>query len=232
MTTRIRTGAWWALGAGLTALVLACTSPGTSDSSTDSDGGGNDGEAGDKAAGFYEAFGDFDAVDHDGEGDAVIDLPEGVTQAMVTATHDGDANFSIAGLDADNQPTIDLLVNTIGAYTGTTALGMNDLGGEPARLQITASGSWTITIAPLADAPDLADAGEGDAVFRYEGDAATLAATHDGDANFAVSYYTDADFEMPLLVNEIGAYDGTVALTDGPGLLVITANGAWTLTTS
>jgi hypothetical protein len=227
MNTRIRPAAWWALGAAGVALVLACSSPGTDSSSTgDGDPESADGDY------FAEAYGEFDPAEFSGDGDGVVDLPEGVVEALVTATHDGDANFAVSALDEGNQSTGDLLVNTIGSYTGTTALGMTDIGGDPVRLEVTADGPWTITLGPLAGAPALAEAGEGDAVFRYEGDAATWNVTHDGDANFVVSYYTDADFEMPLLINEIGAYDGSVAATSGPGLVVVTADGAWTITTA
>ena len=34
---------------------------------------------------------------------------------------------------------------------------------------------------------------------------------------------------MGLLVNEIGAYSGTVPLSAGPSILTVTADGAWTL---
>lgn len=225
MNTRIRPAAWWALGAAAVALVLACSSPGGGDSTGTGDNG--DTEGGDY---FAETYPSFAAEEFSGEGDGVIALPEGASQAMVTATHDGDANFSISALDDGNQATGDLLVNTIGDYTGTTALGMIDIGGTAVTLQVTADGPWTVTLAPLADAPALAESGEGDAVFKYEGDAATWNVTHDGEANFVVSYYTAADFEMPLLINEIGPYDGSVAAVDGPGLVVVNADGAWTLT--
>jgi L-ascorbate metabolism protein UlaG (beta-lactamase superfamily) len=222
---QIRPAAWWTLGTAAAALVLACSSPGTDNSS--SSGSGDTEEGGDW---FAETYPVFEVAEHTGDGDGVIELPDGVSAAMVTATHDGDANFSVSALDDGNQPTGDLLVNTIGDYTGTTALGMHDLGNPATTLQVTAAGAWTITLAPLADAPALAESGEGDGVFRYEGGAATWNVTHDGDANFVVSYYTGADFEMSLLINEIGAYEGSIAATEGPGLVVINADGAWTLT--
>jgi hypothetical protein len=179
---------------------------------------------------FAETYPVFEPVEHSGDGDSVIDLPEGVDQAMVTAVYEGSGNFSISALDENNQSTADLLVNTIGSYEGVTALGMFDIAGKPARLEVTADSDWTITIAPLSSAPALPESGSGDGVFRYEGDAATWSVTHDGESNFALSVYTDADFEMPLLINEIGSYDGEAAVVAGPGLVTVNADGSWTVT--
>jgi hypothetical protein len=220
---------WWALVA-VAGVALACSSPGASDSGSDATGNG-DGAAEDTAAGDYfaETYPAFEAAEHSGDGDGVVDLPEGVAQALVTATYDGSGNFSVAALDEGNESTGELLVNTIGAYSGTTAVGLLSIGNDPVKLAVTADAAWTITLAPIAEAPALAESGEGDGVFKYEGDAATWAVTHDGEANFTLSYYTSADFEMPLLVNEIGAYEGDVPATAGPGLVVITADGAWTI---
>lgn len=212
----------WLTLAAVTAVALACSSPGDSDSGSD-DGASEGGDY------FAETYPTFDPAEHSGDGDGVVDLPEGVGQAMVTASHDGGGNFALSALDEGNQSTGDLLVNTIGSYEGVTALGMLDLGGDPVRIAVTADGPWTITLAPLADAPALPESGQGDGVYRYEGDAGTWSVSHEGESNFGLSHYTSADFEMPLLVNEIGAYEGAVAVTAGPGLVVVIADGPWTI---
>lgn len=175
-----------------------------------------------------DTFGTFAAVTESGAGDSLLTLPAGATGAIVTANHQGSANFALSVLDANNTSTGELLVNTIGAYTGTTAYGLNSLGAG-VRLQVTADGPWTITFAPVSSATELATSGSGDAVFAYNGDAAALTATHAGSANFAVIEETSALFSIGLLVNEIGAYSGTVPLSAGPSLVSITADGAWTL---
>ena len=56
-----------------------------------------------------------------------------------------------------------------------------------------------------------------------------LTATHDGTSNFAILERTDRAFSYGLLVNEIGPYTGTVPLSEGPSVIVVTADGAWTL---
>lgn len=178
-----------------------------------------------------ETYGTFDPITQTGAGDSLITLPEGITAAMVTATHDGSRNFVLSVLDANNESTGDLLVNTIGPYTGATAYGMNgSFLGEPARLQLTADGNWSVTIAPLAQAAALAPSGTGDGVFLYDGDAAALAFTHAGQSNIVVQEFPDELFSFGLLINEIGAYSGTVPLSAGPSVITVMADGAWTAT--
>ncbi|MGI9822210.1 TM2 domain-containing protein [Agromyces sp. Marseille-Q5079] len=173
-----------------------------------------------------DTFGSFAPVTQTGAGDALITLPG--TSGIVTATHDGSANFVVNVLDATNGSTGELLVNTIGAYTGTTAYGFSSFS-EPATLQITADGNWTITIAPVSAAPALASSGSGDGVFLYDGGAAALTATHSGEANFVITEEAPDSLGLGLLVNEIGNYSGTVPLSAGPSAIAVQADGSWTL---
>jgi hypothetical protein len=207
------------IAAGALALVaLACSMPSPDE---DADGGGD----GDVFAGAPA----FEAVEFTGEQDGIVELPDGVTQAIVTASHDGEHYFSISSLDEANEATGDMLVNAIGAYTGSTLLGQY-AQGEPARLEVTADGAWSITLTPLSDAAALPESGTGDGVYRYDGDAGTWSVVHTGEHYFSLNYYTNADFELSMLATEVGAYDGDVAVTDGPALVVITADGDWTIT--
>ncbi|SFR83534.1 TM2 domain-containing protein [Agromyces sp. CF514] len=173
-----------------------------------------------------ETFGTFAPAQQSGTGDSIITLPG--TAGIVTATHNGSANFALSVLDATNTSTGELLVNTIGAYSGTTVYGFNSFS-EPATLQVMADGDWTITISPVSTAPLLAPSGTGDAVFLYDGGAAALTATHSGSANFVILEESGEAFSMGLLVNEIGAYSGTVPLSAGPSAISVQADGAWTL---
>ncbi|MHA6668217.1 TM2 domain-containing protein [Homoserinimonas sp. A447] len=173
-------------------------------------------------------YGSFVAETHTGAGDDLITLPVGVTAGIVTATHDGTSNFSLSVLDATNQPTGDLLVNTIGNYTGTTVYGFTSFG-EGTTVQVSADGNWSVTLAPVSSAPVVAATGVGDAVFLYDGSTGKLTATHDGSRNFVVSEQTDDAFHFGLLINEIGAYSGTVPLAGGPSVISVNADGGWTL---
>lgn len=178
-----------------------------------------------------ETFGTFAPLTQSGTGDSLVPLPAGALIGIVTATHDGANNFAISMLDAANEPTGDLLVNTIGPYSGSTIYGQLGLA-DAATVQITADGAWTLTVAPVSTAPPLAPAGTGDAVFLYDGPAGALAATNAGEGNFAIIEDTGDPFEFGLLVNEIGAYQGTVPLSAGPSIIAVTSDGSWTLTVS
>ncbi len=68
-----------------------------------------------------------------GTGDSVIWVNTGTKVAI---THDGDSNFAV---HAASSSGLDLLVNEIGAYSGTKAI------DTPAIVDITADGNWTIT---------------------------------------------------------------------------------------
>ncbi|WP_437584268.1 TM2 domain-containing protein [Paramicrobacterium sp. CJ85] len=176
-------------------------------------------------------FGTFEVITASGSGDDVIALPADVEAGIVTAEHSGSANFIVSVLDANNASTGDLLVNAIGSYTGTTAYGINALG-DGVNLQVQASGPWSITISPISAAPELAESGSGDAVFLYNGDAASAEFSHTGDANFIVTEETRVGVGFGLLINEIGNYSGTVPLSAGPSVIVIKASGDWTAAVS
>ena len=182
-----------------------------------------------------EKYGTFEASAQSGTGDSVIALPADAASALVRASHQGTSNFMVQALDAQNQPTLDLLVNTIGAYSGITAYGLQGEASEPAvALQITADGPWTIEVGPMSFATELPASGMGDDVFLYNGDATTVALTHDGDGEFTVAEYTDIQYSgggvgINYPVNQAGAYTGTVPLTTGPSVIAVTANGNWTV---
>jgi hypothetical protein len=158
----------------------------------------------------------------------VITLPAGVKAGIIAATYTGAGNFSIQGLDKSNQPTTDLAVNTIGAYSGTTAFGLETVGGGDATFQITADAAWTVTISPLSTATALPASGTGDGVFKYDGDPKTWAITGASSGNFVVQQYSASPLPN-LAVNEIGAYSGKVPADAGPSIVVINSDGAWTI---
>ncbi|GAB3132028.1 TM2 domain-containing protein [Marisediminicola antarctica] len=175
-----------------------------------------------------DTYGTFDAVTEIGTGDSLITLPAGATAGLVTAQYDGGGNFSISVLNAANESTGELLVNTIGAYTGTTVYGFQSFS-EGVTLQVAADAPWTITMSPISTAAPLAASGTGDSVYFYEGPAGQLTASYSGSSNFVVFQQTSDDFNFGLLINEIGTYSGTVPLTAGPSVLTVTADAPWTL---
>ena len=140
----------------------------------------------------------------------------------------GQSNFSLWTLGTDNSME-ELLVNTVGAYHGVVAMDFD--GTNPAaRLQVSASGPWSLTFSDPSTAPSFAtsDSGLGDAVIAYNGSANTAAFTSKGQGNFAVMQFDSTGQSENLLVNTIGAYSGSVPI-DSSGFLVITDDGKWTV---
>ena len=126
------------------------------------------------------------------------------------------------------------MVNEIGTYSGTTAFGFS-YGKAPVNLKVTASGPWTIKIAPISTAPVLASGvtGKGDAVYQWNGKATTWTITNTGgEGNFQVTNNGSGLLGSDLLVNEIGAYHGTVPVKGGPAVTTIVSDGTWSITFS
>ncbi|HEU0206561.1 MAG TPA: DUF4190 domain-containing protein [Pseudolysinimonas sp.] len=165
-----------------------------------------------------------------GHGDAVITASalDGADEpGVATFTHDGSSNFAVWSLDA-NANQLDLLVNMIGPYSGTVLFDKQSTQHTES-LQITADGNWTVTLHSLRALRSFdatGTTGHGDDVLIYRGNAGAATLTHDGSSNFAVWTYGD---QTTLVVNEIGAYNGTVRWTKGPELVTVTADGTWSI---
>jgi len=169
---------------------------------------------------------------YSGSGAEVVILdPLGEDVFYATVTHDGSSNVALWSVDENGQD-IDLLVNEIGDYEGAVPI---NFSGDPAALRIEADGDWTIEFHHLAEAPRWDGTGayeaRGDGVLIVDGAAEGLTPvtlTHDGESNFAGWAYGDGSY-ADLIVNEIGTYEGTMLLPDGSLVLVITADGLWSI---
>ena len=168
---------------------------------------------------------------YQGTGDSIlpIELVDGAGQvAVATITHAGARNFAIWSLD-DGMAQQGLLVNTIGNYTGTVLFNNELSEADTSSLEITADGAWTVTVRSLLSVREFDSAsatGAGDDVVVYLGDAGAATISHDGARNFAIWSYGDSS---DLVVNEIGAYSGTTRWTAGPSVIVVSADGNWSI---
>ncbi len=122
-----------------------------------------------------------------------------------------------------------LLVNTIGAYSGQKLINVSD-GSMTTRFTVEADGAWTINVVDITAAEQFTGAasGSGDRVIFMSGDSDVAAITNDGERNFVVLAYGDGNFS-PLVVNEIGAYSGTVEMSV-PAFVEVTSTGNWSIT--
>lgn len=172
----------------------------------------------------------FEAFTVEGSGDDVIDFSIPDDQpAVLELNHSGSSNFAVLSYTSAGERG-DLLVNTIGSYEGSRPVNFVT-GQDVGELEITADGAWTITAQHLSEAPtmDTSFEGTGDRVVLYAGTDSRLAGTHDGDSNFVIMAWSAAGRD--LLVNEIGAYDGTVRIDPATIVIEVQADGNWTLQT-
>ena len=168
-----------------------------------------------------------------GVGDAVpvFSIPEN-SAAIAQITHTGGSNFAVWSLAADGSNN-DLLVNTIGGYSGVVLFDEGS-GVHSVAFEVTAGGSWTIVIRPVTAArawnPSAPLNGRGDDVVRITPPISGFASAtvqHTGSSNFAIWAYASSGAD--LLVNEIGSYLGDVLIASGTFLFEVSADGAWTV---
>jgi hypothetical protein len=173
-------------------------------------------------------------------------LSQGVV--LLNLTHSGSANFIVSVISAAGDRS--LLVNKIGRYSGANALGVSGasiFGLSPGthRLEIKADGSWTAEVKQPrwggGQPPPVDWSGSGDNVVApllFRSGIVAAKFTHSGSANFIVQLLPADGSNSTLLVNEIGSYSGSQAITVGGGLfnpspgihaIVIQADGNWTL---
>ncbi len=170
--------------------------------------------------------------------------------AIFHMTHDGSSNFAIRLLDHEGQ-LVELLVNEIGPFDGSKAVGVKKgaiFGAKPGIhiLDIAADGNWTVVIEQPrpTDAPKAPQTftGQGQGVspfFSLESGLVTFHMTHDGSSNFAICLLDHEGQLVELLVNEIGPFDGSKAVgvkkgtifgaKSGIHILDIAADGNWTV---
>lgn len=165
-----------------------------------------------------------------GFGDDVVKIAKHETTAeALTITHQGGRNFIVESLDASLRD-VDLLVNTIGNYSGTVVMDASSHKRvQTDSLKITADGAWTITLKPMQAVKSFDGSapieGSGDDVFYYTGKTTSALFAHTGSRNIIVqSYGSRGD----LLVNDIGAYSGRVVWAEG--LYQVSADGNWSAT--
>jgi hypothetical protein len=144
-------------------------------------------------------------------------------------THNGGSNFVVWGYADDDQQ--ELLVNTIGAYSGSRPL----FGATRWFLEIDADGAWTATIEAIAPEPAAATGitGTGDAVSGFfepsDTGPAPVEVLHTGSSNFIVWLHCGGGSE--LVQNEIGPVSGStvVDFQEGPCIWDVRSEGSWSI---
>ena len=167
-----------------------------------------------------------------GHGDSVVDVqkPDTAGPAIAVITYHGGSNFVVWNYDATGNQ-LNLLVNTIGTYTGTVPIDFLQ-DEQTARFKIKAGGPWNIDLLPLNQARQAAVPstvnGYGDDVLLLTGGTADELKVDASQAqeNFVIwAYGTQRD----LLVNDIAPYTGTVLAGSDTKVLVIKASHSWSI---
>jgi hypothetical protein len=179
---------------------------------------------------------DFSPFTVSGIGSDVIPLSiPGDGPAIVDLSHNGSSNFIVHSLDS-NLAIIDLMVNEIGQYSGRRGLNVGFFSFSTPdivrHLEIDADGAWSATVRPLSEARVVGSAsnGIGDDFVKFTAPTpVTMRSSHNGSSNFAIWSLEPSGALGDLLVNEIGAYNGTDPVPRGTKYLDVTADGNWTL---
>jgi len=161
----------------------------------------------------FEGSGD-DVIDHEVTGPAIVEFD--------CPACEGNVILETNGPDS-------LLVNHIGSYSGERFINVNE-GEVTTRFTISAGGPWTMTIADVATAEVFGSEaeGSGDRAIFMEGTFDVVDVTYEGESNFVVYGYGGDSFS-PLVINEIGSYEGTVEMT-GPAFVQVISEGDWSIT--
>ncbi|MEV7971272.1 hypothetical protein AB0O34_35555 [Sphaerisporangium sp. NPDC088356] len=168
-----------------------------------------------------------------GFGSKVLKIKPTEKPGMATITHQGASNFAVKTVTAEGEEQ-DLLVNEIGNYKGTVIYNV-DAGTQTSAFKIEADGAWTVLLRPITLARSWSGdrlTGRGHDVVRVDPPITGLVSVrvrHAGTSNFAVYAYHGDNDEKELLINEIGHYNGEVLMPDDTFLLVVEADGAWTM---
>ena len=160
----------------------------------------------------------------------MIDIQKPTDVAIMTIHgNDAGAYFGVTGFDTNGEQT-DLFVNTTDPYTGTVLVDAKE-GQQTTRLQVQATGGWTVEIKPLvsartAQAPGTVT-GTGDDVIIIQGSPSTAHITGNQSGRyFGVFGYSD---RIQLLVNVTDPYDGKVVVSSKTKLIEVKATGDWTI---
>jgi hypothetical protein len=175
--------------------------------------------------------------DFEGSGSKVVNFKAGGGLTVFTLSHEGRANFVVQYGSGGTQS---LLVNEIGNYEGSKAVGL-PVGDYT--LDIATRGKWSVDIdqsvpteAPL---PPKKLEGEGAAAsefFSLKAGPARFRITYKGAGLFAPQLINSADGSVvTLLANELSDFTGekTVEIfADGIYVVDVTASGPWTIDVS
>ncbi|MCR2826250.1 hypothetical protein [Microbacterium sp. zg.Y909] len=160
-----------------------------------------------------------------GTGDMVI--PVAVAGAAIVSFTCEDCTGNVL-VTSDSEEG--MLVNGIGAYSGSRLVNMTD-GSAMTAIAVEADGTWELVVDDVENAPsfDGAVTGTGDQAFWMTGEFESVAFVNgEQRGNHAVWAYRNG-MTNPLILNGTGPADETAEMT-GPALVQVSSKAEWTLT--
>lgn len=184
----------------------------------------------------YFAPPEVPAASYSGADNDVVTIDKPVGPALLYARCDSpETEFYVQAFDADGGDLYENLAAGYGPYEGVTPLDFGWADTMPAertvRLQVTATGPWTLEVRPLSTAPVVGPGdtttGTGDQVFRLEDGVVTAVIQVEAEDDFLfVTNYNLATRMVSTPVMSGAPYHGRV-VTLSPGYIAIHTMSPW-----
>ena len=179
---------------------------------------------------LYTIYTDFQTQIYTGTGDDVINIDtpsDGTLWVLHIKGNTEGRYFGVTGY-TDQRKYTELFVNTTDPYEGTVI----DAEQQTKKLEITASGDWTIEVRSITSCPiaqvGVICSGTGDQVLLVSGSPDTAEITGNSEERyFGVQTYGSSGYD--LLVNTTDAYNGKVLVDPDIACIDVTAVGDWTI---
>ncbi|WP_245234790.1 TerD family protein [Streptomyces flavochromogenes] len=159
---------------------------------------------------------------------------------LVEVAHQGGGYFAVVPLDRRNKDGLSLFSTTIPDYRGSTVTPAPE--GRPLRLRLSGDNAWVARVKPVATARRLEGTllGYGEEALLHMGGAADLRVDFKGSpgGGGCVSLWVHevtgqaelTHVGRTLALNTSGPILQTIPIPEGPALLLLTAEGPWSLT--
>ena len=174
-----------------------------------------------------QAYGAFSTQRYSGTGTRTIDLGRTIPYAQVVTSARSSGFIGIQALNAAGQ-AYDTIGYGFRSYRGTGLLQPIAPGVPTRYLRVEADGPWSLEIRDLTSAPVIgaSAAGTADAVYLYDGPAASLTVTNVARRMSVAEHYGYWQSGTPFLD---GSLPGSGIVHAGPSVIQIRATESWSL---
>jgi hypothetical protein len=183
------------------------------------------------ARSFYaEDYGTFSPISKSGSGTKIFTFPHGIASLIVKASHPGAGSFRVSELGKGGMSTGRAPIAVSGSYHGGVAIGLTKVKIRTTAIQVSGTGSWHITLIPVASAAVISfpSSGTGDQVFLYSGAASIRTVSSPGPTTFMLNQISSSS-SPNLAVNESGNWTGKIGLQPGPSVVEVHSTGTWSV---